>query len=144
MQEVFCSILVVKFGSDVSKRGQRCGMYALLGYFYGIFLLIWGKKASSRNGFLTDQIFLRPQGTVDANCLGCSVRSRLKRESQPLHPRSPREESAQVYLLLPLPEITHLPYQTHVLQKKMEVKLWLISSVCRHKPTSRVQKKKLL
>lgn len=48
MREVFCSILVTKMGSDVSKRGQLCGMYALLGYFYGTFFAHLGEKRQAQ------------------------------------------------------------------------------------------------
>lgn len=46
--------------------------------------------------FLTDQIFLSPQGTVDTNCYGPFCPIEVQRESQALHPTV-----SQVHLLFP-------------------------------------------
>lgn len=77
--------------------------------FSGIFVLIGGKKNKRRLG-MTDQILLWPQGTVDTNC---SVLFRRKRESRTRHLAvvTRRDDFTQVYLFVPAPEFTHLPYQ---------------------------------
>lgn len=117
----FCSFLVLKIGSNIQK-GQQCGMCALLeevDIFNGIFVLIGERRLWNR--FLTVQIFLRPQGTVDANCLGCSVPLRLEGNHRLFTPQfSLRARGiCSGPLTISIPEITHLSHQAQVLLKKM-------------------------
>lgn len=67
--------------------------------------------------FLNVQIFLRPQGTVDANCLGRSVLSRLKGNHRLFTPQSSQTARgiSSGVLIISIPEITYLPYKTQVL-----------------------------
>lgn len=86
-------------------------MYALVEEV-DIFVLIGDRRLG--NGFLTVQILLRPQGTVDANCLGCSVLSRLKGKHGLFTPQSSQTARGicSGVLIITIPEITYLSYQT--------------------------------
>lgn len=87
--KAFCSFLLLKIGSNVQKRANLLKKWICLWYF----LPLTGKRRLV-NGFLTDQIFLRPQGTADTNCLGCSVPTRLKWNRVLVTPQSSQTERA--------------------------------------------------
>ena len=115
------------------QKGQRCGMYALLDKVdISMVFLCLLEEGGSEMDFLTVTILLRPQGTAGTNCLGRSVLWRLKGNRGLFTP--PSSQTARGIcsglLIISKPEITYLSHQSRVLQKKMGVKLWLISSVC--------------
>lgn len=102
--------IYLKIGSDVKKGQQWKCVHLFKKWMYQrYFCAYWRRRLG--DGFLTVQIFLRPQGTVDANCLGCSVLSRLKGNRRLVTPQSSQTARGicSGVLIISIPEITHLP-----------------------------------
>lgn len=90
----------------------KCMHFLMKWIFLWCFVLIGERRLG--NGFLTVQIFLRPRGTVDTNCLGCSVLLRLKGNHMLFTPQSLQTARGicSGVLIISAPEITYLPDQS--------------------------------
>lgn len=86
MQWGLVVFLVIKTGSEGPVMWNVCTSWRS---FYRYFHAYW--KRAAWKWILTDQIFLRPQGTVNSNCLDSSVFARLKGKRRLFTPRPHRQ-----------------------------------------------------